>query len=254
VSRDIATLAKAITRILRETVRQSGYRRGVVGLTGRVDEAVVGALAAEALGAAQTRLVVLVDPDAEDGSDERARAAGKHLAAPIEIVALDPHLDALLDAAPEADPGRRRGFLARLRTALLHDRASAHRALVLGAASKTDRMLGRDSLFGESACAVNPIGDVYATDVRALAAHLGIPDEIVGPEPVVDVPESSVQGGSFEPTYAWIDPLLRHIVDGRLRRRQLMALGYERPDIKRMVMALRASEYKRKPPTVPKLS
>jgi NAD+ synthase len=251
VSREIATIAATIAKILRDTVRLASFRRGVVGLSGRIDEVVVGALAVNALSATQVRLVILADPDAEDGSADRARAAGEHLGAPVEEVPLAPHMDALLDLAPEANPRRQRGFLARLRTALLHDRASANRALVLGAANKTDRLLGRDNLFGEGACAVNPIGDLYATDVRDLAAHLEIPEEIIGPEPVVEVPESSVQGGSFKPTYTWIDPLLRHIVDGRLRRRQLMAIGYERPDIKRIVMALRASAFKRRPPIVP---
>ncbi len=254
MNREIATITTTVTRILRDTVRQAGFRRGGVGLSGRLDEVVVAALAVEALGASQVRLVILADPEAEDDSADRARAAGEHLGAPLEDVPLAPHLDALLDAAPEANPHRQRGFLARLRAALLHDRAIAGRALVLGAVSKTDRLLGRDSLFGEGACAVNPIGDLYATDVRAVAAHLAIPDEAVGPEPVVDLPESSIQGGAVEPSYAWIDPLLRHIVEDRLRRRQLVALGYERPDIKRIVMALRNSTFKRKPPVVPVLT
>jgi NAD+ synthase len=248
VTADLDAIRRVVVEGLRRVVRGAGYRRGVIGLTGRVEEVVVAALAAEALNAAQVRTVVLACP--VHGGGDRARAAAGHLGVACEEVALDPWLDRLLEDAPEASPVRRRGFLCRLRTALLHDRAAAHRGLVLGTASKSERLLGRDALFGEHACAVAPIGDLYATEVRALATAYGIPDEIAGPEPEIALPESSVQGGSFEPTWAWIDPLLRHLHDGRLRRHQLTRMGYEKPDIHRVAAAMRRSRFKRKPPTV----
>jgi NAD+ synthase len=199
-----------------------------------------------------THLVVAPDPEDETGALERARAMAERLGGPTEEIDLDPHVDPFLDEAPEANPLRRYGFVARVRTALLLDRSAAHRALVLGAVSKTDRLLGLHRIHAEEVCAVDPIGDLYATEVRALAKPLGVAD-LAGPEPTIEVSDAGVDGGELEPNYAWIDPLLRLIHDGRLRRKALVDLGYERADVRRLVLAIRRTSYKRTPPVIPVL-
>jgi NAD+ synthase len=240
-----------LVRTLRQAVRDAGFRRGIVGLTGRPEEAVVAALAAQALGREQVRTAVLVDPEEEGDPAARARGAATHLGVHTEEIPLDAHLDALLDAAPEANARRRRGYLARVRTALLVDRSVAHRALVLGTASKSEILLGRTHLHGEDACSVAPIADLYATEVAELADRLDLPAEIRGPAPKVELPETSAQGGVLEPTWSSIDPLLRRMHDERLRKRQLLSLGYERADIHRVATALRRSRHRRRGPVTP---
>ena len=90
--------------------------------------------------------------------------------------------------------------------------------------------------------------------MRALAAGLPIPEEVAGPEPCVELPRTSVEGGKFEPSYAWIDPLLRRIHDGRLRRGALVSLGWEKADIQRLAIAMRRARPRRHAAIVPVLS
>ena len=135
--------------------------------------------------------------------------------------------DAYFARCPEADEGRRGNKMARERMTILYDVSAAERAMVLGTSNKTEILLGYSTLYGDSASAVNPIGDLYKTQVRQLARHLGIPSEVIEKPPSADLWEGQTDEDELGFTYERVDGLLAHMVDQRYRPARLRELGFD---------------------------
>jgi len=245
---------RVLIGFLRSETARAGFERGVVGLSGGLDSAVTCYLAAEALGAKNVLAVRLPysasSPDSLDDAAEVMRQTGVgELTFPITEAAAP-----LLAGLPAKDRVRRGNVLARLRMIVLYDQSAVFRGLVLGTSNKTELLLGYTTLFGDSACALNPLGDLYKTQVRQLAAALGVPAGILAKPPSADLWPGQTDEGELGVSYEEIDRLLYLLVDERRSPEACVEAGFSQAMVRKTIERVRRHQYKRLPPVVAKLS
>ncbi len=198
-----------------------GFERAVLGLSGGIDSALVAYLVAEAIGAERLLCVLMPYRTSSDGVADRRRGgrrAGSGAAS--ELVDISPMVDALLRARePDATPLRRGNFMARQRMAVLYDRSVTWGGLVVGTGNKTESLIGYTTLFGDNACAFNPIGDLYKSQVRQLAAAIGVPDAIIRKAPSADLWPGQTDETEAGFSYPVLDRLLFWRIDNGAGRR-----------------------------------
>ena len=253
---DPRAAAEVLTRALRDEVRRTGFERGVIGLSGGLDSAAALMLAARALGPASVVAAALPvagsPPEAFAHAEETARAAG------VELRTLDlaPVLASLEKALPGSggDRVRRGNLAARARMIALYDLSAAERALVVGTSDKTEILLGYTTLWGDMAAALLPLGDLYKTEVRALARHLGVPAAVVDKPPSPDLWAGQTAEGELGFAYADADRVLYQWVDLGRRPADLVAAGYPADLVRAVERRVLGSSFKRKMPLVLKVS
>jgi len=167
---DTGVARRVISEFIRSQLRQAGFERAVLGLSGGIDSALVAYLVAEAIGAERLLCVLLPYRTSSPESRTDAEAVVADLGTASELVDISPMVDGYFATDPDASPLRRGNFMARQRMAVLYDRSVTWGGLVVGTGNKTESLIGYTTLFGDSACAFNPIGDLYKTQVRQLAA------------------------------------------------------------------------------------
>ena len=253
---DPRAAAEVLTRALRDEVRRTGFERGVIGLSGGLDSAAALMLAARALGPANVVAVALPvagsPAEAFTHADETARAAGVAL----RTLDLGPVLASIEEALPGSggDRVRRGNLAARARMIALYDLSAAERALVVGTSDKTEILLGYTTLWGDMAAALLPLGDLYKTEVRALARHLGVPAAVVDKPPSPDLWAGQTAEGELGFTYADADRVLYQWIDLGRRPVDLVAAGYDAVLVRAVEKRVIGSAFKRKMPLVLKVS
>ncbi len=235
---------------LREQMQASGHRNLVIGLSGGIDSAVAAGLAVAALGADRVRGVMLPYATSSAASLVDAQAVASCLGMAVEKVDITPMADAFLAGIPAGERVRRGNVMARCRMVVLYDRSARDDALVLGTGNRTEGLLGYTTMYGDNACALNPIGQLYKTEVRLLAAHLGLPAAVLTKAPSADLWEGQADEDELGVTYAEVDRLLHALVDDRLGERQLAALGFEPALVARVTARVKAMAFKRRLPPV----
>jgi NAD+ synthase len=170
-----------------------------------------------------------------------------------EKVDITPMVDPLIALEPEMDRVRRGNIMARARMIILYDRSSRERGLVVGTGNKTEMLLGYSTLFGDSACAINPLGDLYKTQVWQLAEYLEIPEVIVRKAPSADLWAGQTDEGELGFTYGRIDELLVQMIDERQSDEQLVSRGFEAEFIRSIRSLIRRNQFKRMPPVIAKV-
>ncbi|MGH2498481.1 MAG: NAD+ synthase [Candidatus Limnocylindria bacterium] len=250
---DEALVRRMLVAFLRDETAKAGMARVVVGVSGGVDSAVVAALAAEAFGAAG--VLALFTPyragDSRSGDDARAVAARFGLA--LEEVPITAQVDAYFATTVEAHRVRVGNKMARERKSIEYDRSWPD-GLVLGTSNKTELLLGYGTQFGDLACALDPIGDLYKTQVRELAASLGVPAAVIAKPPSADLWAGQTDEGELGFSYAEADLVLYHMIDRRLRPDELVAAGFDAALVARIRELVRRSHYKRVMPLIAKVS
>ena len=247
------TEALLVDFIRRETLR-TGLSRAIVGVSGGIDSAVVLALAVKALGARSVVGAVLpYRTSAPSGLRDAREIIRRFRVRPVEVD-ITPMVDAYFTIVPDADRRRRGNKMARERMAVLYDLSAAHGALVLGTSNKTELLLGYGTIHGDLASALNPLGDLYKTQVRQLARHLGIPPRIVAKRPTADLYPGQTDEGDLGFTYARVDRLLYFLVDLRGRPEEAPRIGFPRRMVRRVQEMIRTSQYKRRLPLIAKIS
>ncbi len=237
----------------REVVR-AGFSKVLLGLSGGIDSALVAALAARTFG--PENVLALLMPYAASSPESllHARLVVDALGIESKLEEITPQIDAYFAKHPEADRNRRGNKMARERMTILYDYSQARSGLVLGTSNKTELLLGYSTIFGDSASAVNAIGDLYKSQVFALSRHLGIPEEIVNKPPSADLWQGQTDEAELGMKYAEVDHLLYEMVDRRQRREGLLRLGFAPELIDRVTTLMKRSQYKRKMPVIVKLS
>ena len=263
VDTDVAR--RVIGEFIRGQLRQAGFDRAVLGLSGGIDSALVAFLVAEAIGG--DRLLCVLMPY-RTSSPESRRDAGSvvaQLGCASDLVDISAMVDGYFgdpdgsgpgaagDAGREASSLRRGNFAARMRMAVLYDRSVTWGGLVVGTGNKTETLIGYTTLFGDSACAFNPIGDLYKSQVRQLAAAMGVPDAILRKAPTADLwpGQTDETEGGF--SYPVLDRLLFWRIDKRRSIEELEGLGFERAMIERVDRMIASAEFKRQVPPIAKL-
>src|ERR1041385_803505 len=231
---NVALLRKILITFIRNEVEKVGVRRVVVGLSGGVDSSLSAMLAAEAL---EPRNVLgIMMPYKTSSPESRAHAELVVKKAPIEsrTVDISPQIDAYFARFPDADARRRGNKMARERMTILYDHSARWQALVLGTSNKTELLLGYGTLHGDMASAVNPLGDLYKTQVWALARAVGVPEEIVAKDPSADLFVGQTDEGDLGFRYREVDELLYFMVDERYSTAELEAAGFAPAFIRRV--------------------
>ncbi len=250
---DTDVARQVIAQFIRGQLRQAGFERAVLGLSGGIDSALVAFLVAEAIGADQLLCVLMPYRTSSDASRTDALTVVERLGATYELVDISPMVDGFFSAQPEAAPLRRGNFMARQRMAVLYDRSVTWGGLVVGTGNKTESLIGYTTLFGDSACAFNPIGDLYKSQIRQLSAALGVPDQIIRKAPSADLWPGQTDESEAGFSYPELDRLLFWRVDKRRSDEEMTALGFDPALVARVDRMIATSEFKRQVPPIAKL-
>ena len=251
IDTDIAR--RVIGEFIRGQLRQAGFERAVLGLSGGIDSALVAYLVAEAIGSDRLLCVLMPYRTSADASRSDAEEVVRRLGAGSELIEISPMVDAFFASDPAATPLRRGNFMARQRMAVLYDRSVTWGGLVVGTGNKTESLIGYTTLFGDNACAFNPIGDLYKSQVRQLAAEIGVPDSIIRKAPSADLWPGQTDETEAGFSYPVLDRLLFWRVDKRRTDEEMAGLGFDPDLVARVDRMIATSEFKRQVPPIAKL-
>lgn len=247
-------LEKVLTGFIANEVKKAGFDRVVVGLSGGVDSALSAFLGAAALGPRNVWGILMPYKTSSPASLEHAKLVVEQLGINSLVVDITPMIDAYVALFPDADPLRRGNKMARERMTVLFDHSARLRGLVLGTSNKTELLLGYGTLYGDMASAINPLGDIYKTQVRQLARHLGVPEAIVAKRPSADLWVGQADEDELGFTYEAVDRVLYLLVDRRWEIPDLVAAGYDEAFVREIFRRVQSSQYKRRLPVIAKVS
>jgi len=251
IDTDIAR--RVIGEFIRGQLRQAGFERAVLGLSGGIDSALVAYLTAEAIGADNLLCVLMPYRTSSPASQSDAEEVVRHLGTASELVDITPMVDGFYGASTDASPLRRGNFMARMRMSVLYDRSVTWGGLVVGTGNKTESLIGYTTIFGDSACAFNPVGDLYKSQVRQLAAAMDVPDPIIAKAPSADLWPGQTDEIESGFSYPELDRLLFWRIDKRRSIDEVVALGFERDLVARVDRMVAGAEFKRQVPPIAKL-
>src|SRR5438105_3666612 len=251
---DDVLVRKMLVLFIRDETAKARLRRAVVGVSGGVDSAVTVALATEALGPENVLGLFTPYRISSGESRDHAQQLSKKFGFTLEEVPITEQVDAYFRARKEkVDRVRIGNKMARERKSIEYDRSWPD-GIVLGTSNKTELLLGYGTQFGDMACGINPVGDLYKTQLRELALSIGIPEAIVRKPPTAELWEGQTDEGELGFTYADADLILYHMVDRRLRPAELIEHGFDAQLVARIRELVRRNHYKRVMPLIAKLS
>jgi NAD+ synthase len=252
-----AQAVDVIVGFIRAQMAQTGFERIVLGLSGGVDSATVAFLCARAVGPDSLLAVRMPYRSSSEASETDALRVVDALGCGTERVEITPMVDpmlALIDADGDAANVRRGNVMARQRMIVLYDRSAAFDALVAGTSNKTEALLGYGTLHGDMAAAFAPIGDLFKTQLRAVATELGVPREILDKPPSADLWPGQTDEGELGRTYDMLDRALFALVDRRWTVDRCVRAGLDRSLVEWVARRVAMMEYKRQTPPVAKVS
>jgi len=242
-----------LVRFIRDETRKFGIDKLVIGLSGGLDSSVSVTLGVDALGRGNILGYVLPYKTTSQDSIDDALLMAEKLGINTELIDITPVVDAYFKGETE-DRIRRGNFIARTRMCILFDKSYQYSALVLGTSNKTELLLGYGTIYGDMASAINPLGDLYKTQVRMLAKEIGVPDKIIAKPPTADLWVGQTDEGELGLTYEEADEILYRLVEERIRPELLLEMGYREESIDKIVYLMRKNQYKRTLPVIAKLS
>jgi len=167
---------------------------------------------------------------------------------------ISPQIDAYFAAFPADSPVLKGNKMARERMSILYDFSAREKAMILGASNKTELLIGYGTIHGDLACGINPMGDLYKTQVRELGWHLKIPEEILVKKPSAGLWPGQTDEEEIGLAYEELDQILYLLVDGRRKPEEVIKAGFERKKVRRIVEMIKKSEFKRRRPPIAKIS
>jgi NAD+ synthase len=260
---DTDVARRVIADFIRGQLRQAGFDRAVLGLSGGIDSALVAYLVAEAIGAESLLCVLMPYRTSSPASRADAEEVVRRLGCASEVVDISPMVDGFFgrDGQPgaagsdalDASQLRRGNFAARMRMAVLYDRSVTWRGLVVGTGNKTEGLIGYTTLWGDSASAFNPVGDLYKSQVRQLSAAIGVPEAIIRKAPSADLWPGQTDEAEAGFSYPHLDRLLYWLIDRRRSPDEVTAMGFEPDLVDRVERMVAGAEFKRQMPPIAKL-
>jgi len=255
---ELAIDTDAARRISAEFIRaqldQAGFDKVLLGLSGGIDSALVAYLAAEAIGPEHVLAILMPYRTSSPSSRGDAEEVVRRLGCPSELVDISAIVDAYFEDGREgATPLRRGNFMARVRMMVLYDHSVTWGGLVIGTGNKTEALIGYSTLWGDSASAFNPVGDLYKSQIRQLSVAMGVPEAIIDKAPSADLWPGQTDEEEVGFTYAEVDRILFRLVDRRLSLDEVVADGFERELVDRVDRMIAGSEFKRQVPPIAKI-
>ncbi len=244
---------KILTRFIHSEITHVGMQRAIIGLSGGIDSALSCFLAAQALGPKNVLAVRMPYTTSSPESLEHAELVIEKTGVQNKTIDISSMADALFEHLPEADNLRRGNVMARARMIVLYDQSADFGGLVIGTSNKTEILLGYSTQFGDAACALNPIGDLYKAQIRQLARHVGIPEPIIAKPPSADLWAGQTDEDELGFSYADVDKLLFLLVDKRYRPEEAVAAGFKHEFVDEVLRRVQRHHYKRVMPPIAKL-
>jgi NAD+ synthase len=249
-----AFMVKVLCAFIREELHKFGFSKGIVGLSGGLDSSVCAALAARALGGRNVLGMILPYGDAFSRDIEDAIALARKLSLRTRLIDIAPMVDAYFSRYPTDSRVRIGNKMARERMSILYDHSVLEKALILGTSNKTELLIGYGTIHGDMACAINPLGDLYKTQVRALGAYLRLPARILRKTPTAGLWKGQTDEGEIGLSYPEIDAILYELVDERRSAKEVIASGFKKAAVQKIERMIVNSEFKRKMPPIAKIS
>jgi len=245
---------KILTGFIKSEITRVGFERAVVGLSGGIDSALSCVLAVEALGPENVLAVRMPYKSSSPESLEHAQMVIDQFGVRSETIEITDMVDPLIARDPDMSKVRKGNIMARARMIILYDQSEAFKGLVVGTGNKTEILLGYSTLWGDSASALNPIGDLYKTQVRQLSRALGVPSAIVDKPPSADLWIGQTDEDELGFTYEDVDKLLYLLVDQRYNPQECVEAGFDQPFVDGVVKRIRRNQFKRMLPPIAKVS
>jgi NAD+ synthase len=250
---DTGVARRVIAEFIRGQLRQAGFERAVLGLSGGIDSGLVAYLVAEAIGPDKLLCVLMPYRTSAPASRGDAEEVVRRLDCASELVDISPMVDGFYGSDTDASSLRRGNFMARMRMSVLYDRSVTWGGLVVGTGNKTEALIGYTTIFGDSACAFNPVGDLYKSQVRQMAAAMGVPAEIIAKAPSADLWPGQTDEIEAGFSYPELDRLLFWRIDKRRSIDEVVALGFAPELVARVDRMVAGAEFKRQVPPIAKL-
>ena len=245
---DVGLVMPVLERFIRREVEGAGLKGVVLGISGGVDSAVAAGLAAAALGAENVTGLWLPYHDESEKGD--ARAVVERFGIQSKDVSVAPMVDAYLAQAGKVDDVRRGNVCARARMIVLFDQSKAAKAMVMGTGNKTELLLGYFTLFGDGACSIAPLADLYKGQVYLLAEALGVPDKIIAKTPSAGLWPGQTDEGEMGVSYFQLDRYLYYLVEKGEKPMQLLERGFDADFQRHVVGMINRNLFKRKVPVI----
>ncbi|MGE5727359.1 MAG: NAD+ synthase [Gemmatimonas sp.] len=242
-----------LTTFIRDELTQRNYEKAIVALSGGLDSAVTAFLAVRAMGAKNIIGVRLPYRTSSPESLEHAQLVVDALGIEARTLDISAAVDGYLANEPDADETRRGNVMARVRMLATFDLGARYQALPLGTGNKTERLLGYFTWHGDDAPPVNPLGDLYKTQVRQLARHLGVPESILEKAPSADLVHGQTDEGDLGVTYDQADQILHWLLSG-FSAEEVTARGFDAKAVDTVRRRLDSTHWKRRLPTVAMLT
>jgi len=243
-----------LTDFIRTQVLKRGFSRVVLGLSGGIDSSLSAFLAVKSLGAENVIGLIIPYETSAPSSRQDAELLMEKLHLDHRLVDITPMIKPYFQKKQEMDTIRRGNVMARMRMIVLYDISAADRALVMGTGNKTEYLLGYTTLWGDSACAINPLGDLYKSQVRALARFVGLPEVIINKKPSADLWVGQTDEEELGVTYEEADIILALLFNHRVPPRKVIEMGFPAELVSKIRLMVQRSKYKRHLPVIARLS
>jgi NAD+ synthetase len=250
---DAALTEAWLVQFIRDEMARRDFGYAVVGVSGGVDSSVTAYLAVKALGAKNVLGVRMPYRTSSKESLDHAKLVIDALGIDSRTIDISAAVDGYLCNEPDAEHGRRGNVMARMRMITLFDLAAKHRGIPLGTGNKTERLFGYFTWHADDSPPINPLGDLFKTQVWALAKHLGVPDVIVSKPPTADLVVGQTDEGDFGISYAKADEILNWLLSG-FTDDELVARGFDPTEVAIVRKRVESTHWKRRLPTVAMLS
>jgi NAD+ synthase len=245
---------KILVLFLRDAVTKVGFSRAGIGLSGGMYSALYAYVVALRIGPENVLAVRMPYKTSSPDSLQDAQAVIDALGIQSDTIEITPMVDPLLERFPNASNLRRGNIMARMRMVVLYDQSAAFNGLVIGTSNKTETLLGYTTIYGDNAAAVQPITDLYKTQVRQLSRALNMPASVIEKPPSADLWIGQTDEDELGYTYEMADQLLYLLVDERYTVDEVAAEGFDRAFVEKVWRQVRLNHYKRTMPNVAKLS
>ncbi len=251
---DLDLTIRWLVAFLRDELQtRRGINHAVLGLSGGVDSAVAAALCVRALGRERVTAFALPYRTSSPASLRDAQAVADQVQIRLEIRDITAAVDGYLLSEPDADPRRRGNVMARVRMLVLFDQSAKLAALPIGTGNKTERLLGYYTWHADDAPPLNPLGDLFKTQIWAVATALGLPSQVISKPPSADLEADQTDEGDLGIRYQVADQILDLLLRG-YRDPALLERGFAATDIALVRGRLDATHWKRHLPTTAMIS
>lgn len=251
---DTKLTEKILTGFIKSELNRVGFMKTLMGVSGGIDSALSLYLSAKALGPENVLAMRMPYKTSPQDTLDDAQMMIDALGVQSMTVEITDMVDPLINHYDDMDRVRAGNIMARMRMIILYDQSVAFNGLVMGTSNKTELLLGYSTVYGDSAAALQPIGDLYKTQVRQLAKAMGVPAQVIQKAPSADLWLGQTDEGELGFTYAEVDQLLYLLVDQRFRPETCIEEGFERSFVETVVRRMRQNHFKRVMPPIAKLS